>query len=187
MAFAISDIKINVIILNSTKKEFKSGTLIINDKNKKEVKKMIINTLSSTIFLDDESTQYNFSFKSTGFITNFYYSQNNEIIIRLSTTKSLNSISYNKYLLNQKDTNDRYLEGELSFILFGIQSTISNEMKAFKEKYNVSFEYKNCVVDPILMKQVSAHNREIYTYLKKKIGTQWLLELPVSILGIKER
>ncbi|WP_016988525.1 hypothetical protein [Flavobacterium sp. ACAM 123] len=77
------------------------------------------------------------------------------------------------------------INGNLNFIIYGINNRIPEEYMNFKEKYGIGLIIENCVIDPLSFKRATKNNQIISDYLDKKHGEGWLNELPTKPFGIK--
>lgn len=76
------------------------------------------------------------------------------------------------------------IDGNLNFIIHGIDNKIPREYLNFKEKYGIGLIIENCAIDPFSFKRATKNNQMISEYLNKKYGKDWLDELPSKPYGI---
>lgn len=76
------------------------------------------------------------------------------------------------------------IDGNLNFIIHGIDNKIPREYLNFKEKYGIGLIIENCATDPFSFKRATKNNQRISEYLNKKYGKDWLDELPSKPYGI---
>ncbi|MEH0154641.1 hypothetical protein V6R21_10920 [Limibacter armeniacum] len=141
-----------------------------------------------------KSGRYQFGFYSETFDSYVYYparitAHKNTITIRLKDIekKGRNSFlnSPIKYSLSDKAIEQKIENNELDFIIHGLNNTIPQEYQRFKEKYGIGFTIKNCIIDPITLKETSKNNQTIFDYLNRKYGDEWQKDLPIKPFGIK--
>ena len=90
----------------------------------------------------------------------------------------------------EKDLTDEQIEAEIAegnvdFIMNGIDNSIPEEYIKFKEKYGIGLVIENCAIDPLSFKRAYENNQIIFDFLNKKYGSAWLNELEIKPLGIK--
>ncbi|WP_339919899.1 hypothetical protein [uncultured Flavobacterium sp.] len=76
------------------------------------------------------------------------------------------------------------IDGNLNFIIHGIDNKIPREYLNFKEKYGIGLIIENCAIDPFSFKRATKNNQMISEYLNKKYGKDWLDELPSKPYGM---
>jgi antitoxin component YwqK of YwqJK toxin-antitoxin module len=87
---------------------------------------------------------------------------------------------------NGKETMKLYdIDGNLNFIIHGINGRVPEEYSHFKEKYGIGLIIENCAIDPLSFKRATENNQMIADYLNKKHGEDWLKELSTKPFGIK--
>jgi hypothetical protein len=183
----------DVVFENSTGKELKSGEFYVAETNESIVVK---NTKSFKIRLPEKG-KYQFRFTTEDFTAYTFYpsritNKKNTITIRLVEKNELTfnngTLSYPMNLdtnLTDEQIEQTIADGNLNFIIHGIDNSIPIEYIKFKEKYGIGLIKENCVIDPLSFKRATENNRMISDYLNNKYGEDWLNELPTKPFGIK--
>ncbi|HET8858888.1 hypothetical protein [Marivirga sp.] len=190
---ADKDIIAEVVFENFTEKELSSGAFLIIGTNERIE---ISNTESFNVKLSGKG-KYQFSFLTDEFAAYTYYparitNKKNTITIRLEEKKQQDvereyiaiPQSQNVNLTHQQ-IEQKISEGNLNFIIHGIDNSIPKGFDDFKEKYGIGVVKENCVIDPLSFKRATESNQMIYDYLNDKFGKDWLSELPFKPFGIK--
>ena len=74
----------------------------------------------------------------------------------------------------------------MNFVYNGINNK-PIDFTRFTEEYGVGMISKNCVVDPLMMKYVTAHNQKVAAYLTAKFGVTWKDDLPATPFGLQKQ
>ncbi|OBX17488.1 hypothetical protein LX77_03911 [Gelidibacter algens] len=182
-----------VVFENLTGKELNSGEFFVTETNERIE---INNTQSFKITLPGKG-KYQFGFATDDFTAYTYYpsritDKKNTITIRLvekkESTFNNGTFSFPMNLntnLTDEQIEQRIIDGNLNFIIHGIDNSIPDGFATFKEKYGIGLIKENCVIDPLSFKRATENNRMISDYLNKKYGKDWLNELPTKPFGIK--
>ncbi|TDE27799.1 hypothetical protein E0I61_13900 [Flavobacterium ranwuense] len=187
------EIIVEVVFENLTGKKLNSGEFFITETNERiEIKE----TKSFKITLPNKG-KYQFGFATDDFTAYTFYpsritNKKNIITIRLLEKSELTfntgilsfPINLNTNLTYEK-IEQRIAEGNLNFIVHGIDNSIPKEFIQFKEKYGIGLVKENCVIDPLSFKKATENNQMISDFLIKKYGEDWLKELPTKPFGIK--
>lgn len=182
-----------VIFENLTGKELKSGEFYVTETNVK----IEINSLENFKITLPKKGKYQFRFATDDFTALTFYpskitKRKNTITIRLMEKNAFNFNNeiYSFPMNMDTDLTDEQIEqkisdGNLNFIMHGIDNSIPIEHKDFKKKYGIGLIRENCVIDPLSFKKVTENNQMISDYLSKKYGGNWLKELSTKPFGIK--
>ncbi|MFC6860348.1 FEKKY domain-containing protein [Zunongwangia atlantica] len=171
-----------VVFENTTDAPITSGTFFITELDK-EIEITSAESFSITL---PEKGKYQFGFYSEDFTSYTYYpakitSKKNIITIRLEQKPATETALNYRNLANPED-----LGVGMNFIFNGINQK-PVDFSEFSEKYVVGAVSKNCTVDPVLMKRVTAHNQKVANYLTKNFGEQWKEDLPATPFGLKAK
>ena len=171
-----------VIFENKTDLPISSGTFFITELDK-EIKITSAESFKITL---PEKGKYQFGFYSEDFTSYTYYparitSKKNIITIRLEQKPTTETALNYRNLANPED-----LGVGMNFIYNGLNNNPIDFSK-FTEAYGVGMVTKNCVVDPITMKRVTAHNQKVVEYLIKNFGEEWRDNLPATPFGLKAK
>ncbi len=182
-----------VVFENLTGKEFTSGIFFVTETNERIE---IYNAQSFKITLPGKG-KYQFHFATEDFMAYTYYpskitDKKNIITIRLVEKKKIAGENRNisipinlESALTDEQLEQRITEGNINFILHGIDNSIPKEFAEFQKKYGIGVIKENCVVDPLSYKKATENNQIISEYLNRKFGKDWLLELPTKPFGIQ--
>lgn len=199
LAFSVSvvsatekEIIAEVVFENLTDKEFTSGVFRIIDLNQKiEITK----AENFKISLPHKG-KYQFSFVADDFTAYTFYparinKRKNTITIQLvekNESKSGRVYSFPMNLetdLSDDQIEERIADGQINFIMHGIDANIPVEYIAFKEKYGIGLIKENCLVDPLSFKKATEYNQMIFDFLNNKYGFDWINELKAKPFGLK--
>ncbi|MHA7944610.1 FEKKY domain-containing protein [Formosa sp. 3Alg 14/1] len=182
-----------VIFENLTGKELNSGEFFITETNERiEIK----DTQSFKITLPSKG-KYQFGFATDEFTAYTYYPSritNNKYTITIRLVEKTELTSKNRSFsfpmnldtnLSDEQIEKRISEGNLNFIIHGIDNSIPKAFLEFKEKYGIGLTKENCVIDPLSFKKATENNQMIADYLNKKYGVKWMNELPTKPFGVK--
>ena len=106
-------------------------------------------------------------------------SRKNIIRIRLESKIKSNAVSGFTIYTNNPDIG-------MNFVYNGINNK-PIDFTRFTEEYGVGMISKNCVVDPLMMKYVTAHNQKVAAYLTAKFGVTWKDDLPATPFGLQKQ
>lgn len=186
------EIKATVVFENLTNEEQVVGEFFIMETNQKIT---VTGTESFEITLPGKG-KYQFEFTSKQFAAYTFYpskitKRRNTITVRLMNKSDMNnggiySIPLELDInLTDEQIERRIADGNLNFIVHGMDSSIPKEYVEFKEKYGVGLIKENCVIDPLSFKRATENNQMISDYLNKKYEEKWLKELPTKSFGFK--
>ena len=190
---AEKEIIAEVIFENLTAKECIFGEFYIFETNKN----IEINSTESFRITLPNKGKYQFRFVTDDFTAFIFYpskitKRKNTITIRLVEKSELNFnngiFSFPMNLdtnLTDEQIEQRIIDGNLNFIIHGIDNSIPIEYVEFKEKYGIGLIKENCVIDPLSFKRATENNQMISDYLNKKYGKDWLKKLESKPFGIK--
>ncbi|GAA4309277.1 hypothetical protein [Nibribacter koreensis] len=184
------EITANVVFENRTGKQLTAGKFYIKELGK---------TLDITSGADftvtlPEKGKYSFAFKSDEFEAYTVYparitENKNTITIRLMAKHTEDVMKIDILTPRINGLNNEQLEtlmaqGQLNFIFHCIYK-LNLDFTAFQVTYGIGYASKNCIIDPLTLKQTAEHNRRLEQYLNEKYGEGWKQDLPAYPLGIK--
>ncbi len=181
-----------VVFENLTNKEQVVGEFFITETNE-TIKVSGTNSFKITL---PEKGKYQFGFLTSDFDAYTYYPakithKKNTITIRLVEKKHLTLNNGMRSFpidvdtkLTDKQIEKKIADGNLNFIIHGIDSSIPKEYVDFKEKYGIGLIKKNCIIDPLSFKIAIENNQMISDYLNSKYGEEWRKELTSKPLGV---
>jgi len=187
------EIIVEVIFENLTGKELKSGEFYVKETNER----IEVNSIESFKITLPKKGKYQFRFITDDFTAFTFFPSRitkvkNTITIRLMKKNefNFNNVTYSFPMNLETDLTDEQFEqrisdGNLNFIIHGIDSSIPKEYVDFKEKYGIGLIKENCVIDPLSFKKTTKNNQMISDYLTKIYGEDWQKDLQTKPFGIK--
>jgi len=141
-----------VVFENATDVTFSSGTFFITELDEE----IEITSLENFKITLPKKGKYQFDFYAEEFVSYILYpskitSRKNIIRIRLESKIKSNAVSGFNIYTNNPDIG-------MNFVYNGINNK-PIDFTRFTEEYGVGMISKNCVVDPLMMKYVTAHNQ----------------------------
>lgn len=187
-----TEVVATVVFENLTDLELKSGEFTIIDLNQK----FEINKEESFTVTLPEKGKYQFSFTSEDFTAYTFYpsrinKRKNTITVRLMAKNEVIRCGIHSFpIILKLDLTDQQIEqriedGSLNFIMHGIDHSIPQEYRKFKEKYGIGLIKENCLIDPLSFRRATENNQMIFDFLNRKYGTEWQEELESKPFGIK--
>ncbi len=186
------ELSVAVVFENGSGKAFKGGVFYIPETGEK----FDVDKAEPFSIRLPEKGKYSFSFSAAGYIASMDYpsritKKKNTVTIRLVEKNAWIPVgSKYPYPLGQiTDLTDEQIEqcitdGNLNFIIHGIDGSIPVGFEEFKEKYRIGLVKENCVIDPLSFKRATENNQMISAYLTRRYGDHWLDELPGKPLGL---
>lgn len=181
------DIDIILKFNNSTNEKFTFGFVTVEGEN--HLKVIRINSLDDLRISVPEQGRYIFHFNSDFYQGEFMepdvvFDQSAILVkikpLRLESNNMLTNKTTGLFFIFKK----KVKFSDLSFIIHGISHQYDERLKNFTDKYEVDFEYKNCIIDPQTYQFSKINNSLIAELLKKEYGEVWLKELPTLPLGV---
>ncbi|MFS4415109.1 hypothetical protein [Maribacter sp. 2307ULW6-5] len=182
-AFATDgEITAQVVFENLTQRDLRSGTFTIIGANT-SIEVNDANPFNITL---PGKGKYEFLFSSEHFVALLSYPKkitpkNNLIKIQLLAKYNSNKLTVaaqNGYIEN------RIADGNLNFVLHGMDATVPREYLELKRKYGVGLVKENCAIDPVSMKAAKEHNKRLSQYLDQKYGSTWSEGLTEKPFGL---
>ena len=169
-----------VVFENATDVTFSSGTFFITELEEE----IEITSLENFKITLPKKGKYQFGFYAEEFVSYILYpskitSRKNIIRIRLESKIKSNAVSGFTIYTNNPDIG-------MNFVYNGINNK-PIDFTRFTEEYGVGMISKNCVVDPLMMKYVTAHNQKVAAYLTAKFGVTWKDDLPATPFGLQKQ
>ena len=168
-----------VVFENKTDIPVFSGTFFITELGKE----IEINSTESFKITLPEKGKYQFGFYTEDFTSYTYYPA------RITSRKNTITIRLEKKIETKKNTGFNLDPNDLGVGMNFIYNGLNNnpiDFSDFIEAYGVGRVTKNCVVDPITMKRVKAHNQKVVEYLLENFGEEWRDNLPATPFGLKK-
>lgn len=190
-SYAQSPKGIDVVIKfdNPPNEEFTRGFITVEGENYLDA--VEINSLDDLKISIPQQGKYIFQFNSPHFQADFMDPKvvfdQSVIILKIEPimSKSLNIPALPKkglFLIYKEKVHF----SDLAFLMHGITNQGDERFKNFSDKYGVTFEFGNCMIDPQTYQLSKANNLLIANLLKKEHGGSWVDELstlPFGVLG----
>lgn len=168
---------------NATTEKFPQGFITVEGENYLDV--VEINSLDDIKISIPKEGKYTFQFNSPHFQAEFMgpkviFDQSHIVVKIEPITTEFSNIPKGLFLIYK----EKVRLSDLTFIIHGITKKGDERFKNFTVKYEVGFEFKNCIVDPETYQFSKVNNIFIANLLKKEHGDSWVEELPTLPFGL---